>query len=165
MIVSDNNALNSYLKTPPYFGGGERGVNSVFEIAPARTVPSVIQDRETEQEVRWAEQQRRGTEDRHRDRQDLRSDRNLPHPGRRGSLVYTGLPELRLARPGQIEVDARLSNQAQIRTQLAHSGYLPRQMVIAGGHTFDTTTQARATFNASKVHQQRERGDRRNSPD
>lgn len=155
MIVSDNNALNSYLKTPPYFSA-ERGVHAVFEVAPPRAVPGVIQDRGTEQEARWAEEQRRrGTDDRPRDRGILSGNRSASRAAGREVVVYPTLPELRLARPGQQEVDARLSNQALIRTQLAHSGYLPRQLVIAGGHAFDTAAQARATFNASKVHTQR----------
>lgn len=154
MIVSDNNALNSYLKTPPYFGG-ERGVNSVFEITPPRQVPSVIQDRGTEQESRWAEERRQARKDHPLHRSDSQDSRGSQSSPGRQAIVYTALPELRLAKPWQREVDSRLSSQAQIRTQLAHSGYLPRQLVVAGGHAFDISAQARATLNASKVHQQR----------
>lgn len=154
MIVSDNNALNSYLKTPPYFGDA-RGVNAIFEIAPPRQVPSVIQDRETEHEVRWAEGRRQGADDRQRARRRA-AGRHQPAPSSgRQAVVYSTLPELHLPRAGQQEIDPGLSSQARIRTQLAHSGYLPRQLVIAGGHAFDVTAQARATLNVGKVYRQR----------
>lgn len=154
MIVSDNNALNSYLKTPPYFGG-ERGVTPLFEIAPPRPVPGVIQERQTEHEARWAEGRRREELPDRQRAAEASAARALARAGARQSAGDAALPDLRLARPGEREIDPRLSSQAQIRTRLAHSGYLPRQLVIAGGHAFDSATQARATLNASKVHHQR----------
>lgn len=115
----------------------------------------MIQDRGTEQESRWAEERRKAQEDAPRDRHAARDTHTALQPAGRQAALYTALPELRLAKPWQTEVDSRLSSQAQIRTQLAHSGYLPRHLVVAGGHAFESAVQARATLNASKVHQQR----------
>ncbi len=152
MIVSDNNALNSYLRTPPYFGG-DRGVRGVFEITPPRALPSVIQERETDQPIRQVDERHGGRE--RQNEQAAVGGRSPSRSAARPGAAYAGLPELRLAKPGQRELDAHLSSQAQIRTRLAHSGFVPRQMVIAGGHAFDSAAQARATLNASKVHRQR----------
>lgn len=151
MIVSDNNALNSYLKTPPYFGA-ERGVNGVFEIAPPRTPPSVTEEREREVHPVGERPQRR---EQPRDQSQALVQRRASRSAARRSDTALTVSELRLTRPGQPELETQLTNQAQIRARLANSGYLPRQMVIAGGHFFDRATQARATLNASKVYRQR----------
>ncbi len=148
MIVTDNNALNSYLKIPPYFNSG-REAPSVFEIAAPRRVPDTLQDRGNEREREAAEQRRYPAEyvpkEIVRKNADRRESRGL------AEAVYRPLIQLNIPPRGDAELDAKLSQSTQIRASLARSGLLPKQLVTAGGHAFDTTVQAHATLIAARV--------------
>lgn len=149
MIVTDNNALNSYLKTPPYFGSG-REAPSVFEIAAPRRVPDTLQDRGTDRERESAEH-RYATSP--HPRQALLPKPRNPERERFVRADYQRLTQLHLPAQDGDELDPQLSRSTQLRAALARSGGIPEQLVLAGGHAFETPVQAHATYIAAKVHQ------------
>lgn len=148
MIVADNNALNSYLKIPPYFGTG-RELPLVFEVAAPRRVPDVLQDRGTEHEESAAE---RGYPEAAGSRAMVRSRGDRQDERRAGDTASHPLIQLRVARAGDAVLDPDLSQTVRIRASLEKSGRLPQQLVTAGGHVFETPVQAHATLIASRIH-------------
>ncbi|GAB4351974.1 MAG: hypothetical protein Kow006_16320 [Gammaproteobacteria bacterium] len=147
MIVADNNALNSYLKIPPFFGTG-REAPSVFEVAAPRRVPDALQERGTDRERESAE--RRFEEPSH-PRQALVAQRRSLEREHYSRADYQRLTRLRVPEHDEGEIDPRLSQSTRIRAALARSGEIPEQIRIAGGHAFDAPMQAHATLIASRV--------------
>ena len=148
MIVADNNALNSYLRIPPYFGTG-REAPLVFEVTAPRRVPDTLQDRGNEHERDAAE---RHTPLAPSPRQALAKSTSSAHREDPVDSDYHPLTQLQWAPQGQSELDSQMSLTVRIRASLARSGHLPEQMVTAGGHLFDTPVQAHATLIAARVH-------------
>lgn len=155
MIVADNNALNAYLKPPPLFVG-ERGTAALFPIAAPRRVPTSTEDhgdaldKEPPDKRGYAEPVRVSAP-----QKTPTSAATDTAPADTSQQSYDHLTRLRLARAGDSQLDAALSRGVATRASLQRAGTLPAQLVTAGGHAFDTATQARATWVAGRLFQLR----------